>query len=107
MIEYSTLPEASDAIKALNGAKLLDQTIHVDYAFVRPPPSNKGKGGPPKGAAADEVVAGAATEVAAPKLITQEIKLEHRDKEPSVKAHLSSLTPLIYDGPCSDQTVQE
>jgi hypothetical protein len=60
-----------------------------------------------RAAAADEVVAGAATEVAAPKLITQEIKLEHRDKEPSVKAHLSSLTPLIYDGPCSDQTVQE
>ena len=54
-----------------------------------------------RAAAADEVVAGA------PKLITQEIKLEHRDKEPSVKAHLSSLTPLIYDGPCSDQTVQE
>ncbi|GIJ82801.1 RNA-binding protein 8A [Aspergillus pseudoviridinutans] len=49
LIEYSTLPEASEAIKALDGAKLLDQTIHVDYAFVRPPPSNKGKGGPPKG----------------------------------------------------------
>jgi RNA-binding protein 8A len=49
LIEYSTLPEASEAIKALNGAKLLDQTIHVDYAFVRPPLSNKGKGGPPKG----------------------------------------------------------
>ncbi|KAL1962046.1 hypothetical protein VTN77DRAFT_632 [Rasamsonia byssochlamydoides] len=51
LIEYSTLPEASAAIKALNGAKLLDQTIQVDYAFVRPPPStnNKGKGGGPKG----------------------------------------------------------
>ncbi|KAJ9294162.1 hypothetical protein DTO271G3_7024 [Paecilomyces variotii] len=48
LIEYSTLPEASAAIKALNGAKLLDQTIQVDYAFVRPPPS-KGKGGAPKG----------------------------------------------------------
>ncbi|KAJ9313658.1 hypothetical protein DTO271D3_6162 [Paecilomyces variotii] len=47
LIEYSTLPEASAAIKALNGAKLLDQTIQVDYAFVRPPPS-KGKGGAPK-----------------------------------------------------------
>ncbi|KKK13138.1 hypothetical protein P175DRAFT_0471904 [Aspergillus ochraceoroseus IBT 24754] len=43
LIEYSTLPEASEAIKALNGSKLLDQTIQVDYAFVRPPPSNKGK----------------------------------------------------------------
>lgn len=43
-MEYSTLPEASEAINALNGAKLLDQTIRVDYAFVRPPPSSKGKG---------------------------------------------------------------
>ncbi|GAQ39057.1 hypothetical protein AtubIFM55763_002528 [Aspergillus tubingensis] len=44
LIEYSTLPEASEAIKALNGSKLLDQTIQVDFAFVRPPPSNnKGK----------------------------------------------------------------
>ncbi|KAJ5232204.1 RNA binding protein (Rbm8A) [Penicillium chermesinum] len=44
LIEYSTLPEASEAIKNLNGTKLLDQTIHVDFAFVRPPPSAKGKG---------------------------------------------------------------
>ncbi|OKL56391.1 hypothetical protein UA08_08332 [Talaromyces atroroseus] len=49
LIEYSTLPEASAAIKALDGTKLLDQTIHVDYAFVRPPPGSKGKGGGPKG----------------------------------------------------------
>ncbi|KAJ5574319.1 Nucleotide-binding alpha-beta plait [Penicillium hispanicum] len=49
LIEYSTLPEATEAIKNLNGAKLLDQTIQVDYAFVRPPPSSKGKGGGPKG----------------------------------------------------------
>lgn len=45
LIEYSTLPEAAEAIKGLNGSKLLDQTLEVDYAFVRPPPSNKGKGG--------------------------------------------------------------
>ncbi|KAL4741263.1 hypothetical protein BDV11DRAFT_183191 [Aspergillus similis] len=45
LIEYSTLPEAAEAIKELNGTKLLDQTIEVDYAFVRPPPSNKGKSG--------------------------------------------------------------
>ncbi|KAL4906569.1 hypothetical protein BDW74DRAFT_176886 [Aspergillus multicolor] len=45
LIEYSTLPEAAEAIKELNGSKLLDQTIEVDYAFVRPPPSNKGKSG--------------------------------------------------------------
>lgn len=49
LIEYSTLPEASAAIKSLNGTKLLDQTITVDYAFVRPPPGNKGKGGNQKG----------------------------------------------------------
>ncbi|EER43046.1 RNA-binding protein [Histoplasma capsulatum H143] len=46
LIEYTTLPEAKAAIEALNGAKLLDQTIQVDFAFVRPPPSNnKGKSG--------------------------------------------------------------
>ncbi|OKO90861.1 RNA-binding protein 8A [Penicillium subrubescens] len=43
LIEFSTLPEASEAIKNLNGSKLLDQTLSVDYAFVRPPPSSKGK----------------------------------------------------------------
>ncbi|EEP76903.1 RNA-binding protein 8A [Uncinocarpus reesii 1704] len=43
LIEYTTLPEAEAAIKALNGAKLLDQTLDVDFAFVRPPPANKGK----------------------------------------------------------------
>ncbi|PGH00753.1 hypothetical protein GX51_05634 [Blastomyces parvus] len=46
LIEYTTLPEAKAAIEALNGAKLLDQSIQVDFAFVRPPPSsNKGKSG--------------------------------------------------------------
>ncbi|KAK5683783.1 hypothetical protein LTS12_029136, partial [Elasticomyces elasticus] len=54
LIEYSTLPEAEEAAKALNGSKLLEQSIYVDYAFVRPPPSGKGKnnngGGGPKGA---------------------------------------------------------
>lgn len=43
LIEYPTLPEAQAAIRALDGAKLLDQTIQVDFAFVRPPPST-GKG---------------------------------------------------------------
>ncbi|KAJ5805603.1 RNA binding protein (Rbm8A) [Penicillium sp. IBT 35674x] len=42
LIEYSTLPEATEAIKNLNNTKLLDQTIQVDYAFVRPPPGGKG-----------------------------------------------------------------
>ncbi|CRG90193.1 RNA-binding protein 8A [Talaromyces islandicus] len=49
LIEYSTLPEATAAIEALNNTKLLDQTIHVDFAFVRPPPGNKNKGGAQKG----------------------------------------------------------
>lgn len=48
LIEYSTLPEATAAIKALNGSKLLDQTLQVDFAFVRPPPGSKGKGAGPK-----------------------------------------------------------
>ncbi|KAK2757015.1 hypothetical protein FQN54_004984 [Arachnomyces sp. PD_36] len=45
LIEYPTVSEAREAIKALNGSKLLDQTISVDFAFVRPPPASKGKGG--------------------------------------------------------------
>ncbi|KIV92380.1 hypothetical protein, variant [Exophiala mesophila] len=43
LIEFSTQPEASAAINALNGSKLLDQTISVDYAFVRPPPKDANK----------------------------------------------------------------
>ncbi|KAJ5103326.1 hypothetical protein N7532_003855 [Penicillium argentinense] len=49
LLEYATLPEAEAAIKNLNGYKLLDQTIAVDYAFVRPPPSGKSNDGGPKG----------------------------------------------------------
>ncbi|KEF51689.1 uncharacterized protein A1O9_12324 [Exophiala aquamarina CBS 119918] len=49
LIEYPTQVEASATIKALNGSKLLDQTISVDYAFVRPPvakgDSKAGRGG--------------------------------------------------------------
>ncbi|KAI9673595.1 MAG: hypothetical protein M1817_002231 [Caeruleum heppii] len=45
--EYATLDEARAAIDGANGTKLLDQTIAVDFAFVRPPPSGgtKTKGG--------------------------------------------------------------
>ena len=39
LIEYPTLDEAKEAIKGANGQQLLEQTIGVDYAFVRPPPS--------------------------------------------------------------------
>ncbi|KAK0618480.1 hypothetical protein B0T17DRAFT_592250 [Bombardia bombarda] len=42
LIEYSTLEEARAAIDSAHNTKLLDQTIQVDFAFVRPPP---GKGG--------------------------------------------------------------
>lgn len=42
LIEYPTLQEARAAIDGANDTKLLDQTIHVDFAFVRPPP-NAGK----------------------------------------------------------------
>lgn len=39
MIEYPTVQEAKAAIEGANGEQLLEQTIHVDYAFVRPPPT--------------------------------------------------------------------
>ncbi|EMC99912.1 hypothetical protein BAUCODRAFT_354528 [Baudoinia panamericana UAMH 10762] len=50
LIEYPTLTEAKAAIEGANGEKLLDQTISVDFAFVRPPPSKTpgGKGGAPR-----------------------------------------------------------
>ena len=38
------MQEAKAAIEGANGEKLLEQTIHVDFAFVRPPPS-KGQAG--------------------------------------------------------------
>ncbi|KAK2625511.1 hypothetical protein QTJ16_004823 [Diplocarpon rosae] len=44
LIEYPTLDEARKAIDGAHNTKLLDQTIEVDFAFVRPPPG-KGKGG--------------------------------------------------------------
>jgi RNA recognition motif-containing protein len=44
LLEYPTQAEAQSAISALNGTKLLDQTIHVDYAFVRPPPKDNKSG---------------------------------------------------------------
>ncbi|KAI4600702.1 hypothetical protein KJ359_012864 [Pestalotiopsis sp. 9143b] len=54
LIEYTTLAEARAAIDGAHETKLLDQTIYVDFAFVRPPPgknnrgprqSNRGRGG--------------------------------------------------------------
>ncbi|KAK0734936.1 hypothetical protein B0T26DRAFT_633276 [Lasiosphaeria miniovina] len=48
LIEYPTLEEARAAIDGANDTKLLDQTIQVDFAFVRPPPgkgANNARGG--------------------------------------------------------------
>ena len=42
LIEYLTLEEARAAIDGANDTKLLDQTIQVDFAFVRPPPGKAG-----------------------------------------------------------------
>ena len=47
-MEFPTQKEAQAAIKGANGTKLLDQTIAVDYAFVRPP-VKEGKGQGPRG----------------------------------------------------------
>ncbi|KAH9828042.1 RNA-binding protein 8A [Teratosphaeria destructans] len=43
LIEYPTLSEARAAIEGANGEKLLEQTVHADFAFVRPPPEKKGQ----------------------------------------------------------------
>ncbi|KAI2474720.1 RNA-binding protein 8A [Pyrenophora tritici-repentis] len=43
LIEYATLDEAKAAIKGANGKELLEQTVAVDFAFVRPPPTTKGR----------------------------------------------------------------
>jgi len=45
LIEYPTLSEAKAAIEGANGEQLLEQTISVDFAFVRPPPSKGQSGG--------------------------------------------------------------
>ncbi|MCJ1248831.1 RNA-binding protein 8A [Trapelia coarctata] len=47
LVEYPTQKEAKAAIEGVNGTKLLDQTLLVDFAFVRPEPTGgqKGKGG--------------------------------------------------------------
>ncbi|KAF7190489.1 RNA-binding protein 8A [Pseudocercospora fuligena] len=47
LIEYPTVQEAKAAIEGANGELLLEQTIHVDYAFVRPPPTKNNSA--PKG----------------------------------------------------------
>ncbi|KAL8995977.1 MAG: hypothetical protein Q9169_004393 [Polycauliona sp. 2 TL-2023] len=39
LLEYTTQSSAREAIRGANGIKLLDQTLGVDFAFVRPPPA--------------------------------------------------------------------
>ncbi|QSZ36421.1 hypothetical protein DSL72_006298 [Monilinia vaccinii-corymbosi] len=53
LIEYPTLDEARAAIDGAHNTKLLEQTVEVDFAFVRPPPGGKARGGraPAKGRA--------------------------------------------------------
>ncbi|MCJ1293064.1 RNA-binding protein 8A [Xylographa carneopallida] len=47
LVEYPTQKEAKAAIEGVKGTKLLDQTLAVDFAFVRPTPTKgeQGKGG--------------------------------------------------------------
>lgn len=45
LIEYATLQEARAAIDGANSTKFLEQTIGVDFAFVRPPPGKGNRGG--------------------------------------------------------------
>ncbi|KAM4068022.1 RNA recognition motif domain-containing protein [Hirsutella rhossiliensis] len=45
LIEYTTLEEARAAIDGAHDTKLLEQTVQVDFAFVRPPPGKAGRGG--------------------------------------------------------------
>ena len=49
LVEYPTQKEAKAAIEGANNTKLLDQTISVDFAFVRPPPAKDGKAGQGRG----------------------------------------------------------
>ncbi|KAJ9152089.1 hypothetical protein NKR23_g2592 [Pleurostoma richardsiae] len=44
LIEYPTLAEARAAIDGAHQTKLLDQTVLVDFAFVRPPPGKGNRG---------------------------------------------------------------
>jgi RNA-binding protein 8A len=45
LVEYETFKEAKTAIDATNSTKFYDQTIHVDFAFVRPPGVSDRDGG--------------------------------------------------------------
>ena len=43
LIAYDDYKEAMYAIEKANGSKLLDQKIHCDFAFIKPPSLNHNK----------------------------------------------------------------
>lgn len=45
LVEYPTQVEAKAAIESSNGKKLLDLTLAVDFAFVRPEPKDERQAG--------------------------------------------------------------
>ncbi|EJT96569.1 RNA-binding domain-containing protein [Dacryopinax primogenitus] len=56
LIEYDTFKEAKSAVDACDGSTLLEQEIHCDFAFTKPPPTiprgpmrgGRGGGGGPR-----------------------------------------------------------
>ena len=45
LVEYATLQEAKHAITGTDGKPLLEQVVHSDFAFVRPPTRKDRKSG--------------------------------------------------------------
>lgn len=45
LVEYATQREAKAAVEGANGMKVLDQSVGVDFAFVRPPGKGARGGG--------------------------------------------------------------
>ncbi|KAF9969637.1 hypothetical protein BGZ73_007936 [Actinomortierella ambigua] len=43
LVEYDNFEEAQEAIKTMNGSKLLGQTLEVDFAFVKPTNEDRGR----------------------------------------------------------------
>lgn len=58
LIEYTTLDEARAAIDGAHDTQLLDQTVHVDFAFVRPPPGKGNNNNNTRGSGGDRQLGG-------------------------------------------------